>query len=108
MNPKKFSGPWNFGTKKNTVTNVLEIVKQIVKIWGKGKIKFKTNQKYYEQVNLQLNIEKSIKILKWKPNYSISQSIKTTTEWYKNVIKKEYSPEDITKKQILEFMNDSQ
>ena len=107
MNPKKFSGPWNFGTKKNTVTNVLEIVKQIVKIWGKGKIKFKNNQKYYEQVNLQLNIEKSIKILKWKPNYSISQSIKTTTEWYKKVIKKEYSSEDITKKQILEFMNDS-
>ena len=106
QNPEKYSGPWNFGTKKNTVTNVLEIVKQIVKIWGKGKIKFKKKQKYYEQVNLQLNIEKSIKILKWKPKYSITQSIRTTTEWYKKVIDNDYSPEDITKRQILKFMND--
>ena len=34
--PKKFSGSWNFGSKRNTVTNVLTIVKQIIKIWGKG------------------------------------------------------------------------
>ena len=36
-NPKTYSGPWNFGTNKNTVTNVLKIVKEIVKYWGKGK-----------------------------------------------------------------------
>ena len=40
-NPKKYCGAWNFGTQKNTVTNVLEIVKEIVKFWGKGKISFK-------------------------------------------------------------------
>ena len=39
--PKRYSGPWNFGTKKNTVTNVLKIVNEIVKFWGKGKITFK-------------------------------------------------------------------
>ena len=55
---------------------------------------------------MQLNIEKSIKILKWKPKYSITQSIRTTTEWYKKVIDNDYSPEDITKRQILNFMND--
>ena len=66
--PKRYSGPWNFGTKKNTVTNVLKIVKAIVKFWGKGKINFKKNQKYYEQTNLQLNINKSKKFLKWNQN----------------------------------------
>jgi len=73
--PKTYSSAWNFGTKKNTVTNVLEIVSEIVKFWGKGKISFKKNQKYYEQTNLQLNIEKSIKILKWKPKYTITKSV---------------------------------
>ncbi len=38
--PKKFSGSWNFGSKRNTVTNVLTIVKQIIKIWGRGKLKY--------------------------------------------------------------------
>lgn len=104
--PKLYSGPWNFGTKKNTVTNVLEIVKEIVNFWGKGKIKFKKNQKYYEQTNLQLNIEKSIKFLDWKPKYSIKKSVIVTTEWYKKVLIDKYSIEKITEKQIRDYMNE--
>lgn len=104
--PKTYSGAWNFGTKKNTVTNVLEIVKELVKFWGRGKIIFKKNQKYYEQTNLQLNIQKAIKILKWQPKYSIIKSIKVTAEWYKKVLVEKYSVEKITEKQIKDYMNE--
>lgn len=38
-NPKKFSGAWNFGTEKNTVTSVLKIVKYAIKNWGIRSIK---------------------------------------------------------------------
>ena len=105
LNPKKFSGPWNFGSKKNTVTSVYEVVKQIVDTWGEGKIIVKKNYKYYEQKNLQLNISKSQNILKWQPRYSIKKSIKTTVDWYMKVCKKNISPEKITIKQIEEFFN---
>lgn len=104
--PKIYSSAWNFGTKKNTVTNVLEIVSEIVKFWGKGKISFKKNQKYYEQTNLQLNIEKSIKILKWKPKYTITKSVQLTAEWYKKVLIEKFSIEKITEKQIKDYMNE--
>ena len=104
--PKTYSGAWNFGTKKNTVTNVLEIVKEIVKFWGKGKISFKKNQKYYEQTNLQLNIEKAMKILKWQPKYSILKSVRVTAEWYKRVLIEKHSVEKITEKQIKDYMNE--
>ena len=104
--PKTYSGAWNFGTKKNTVTNVLKIVKELVKFWGRGKISFKKNQKYYEQTNLQLNIQKAIKILKWQPKYSIIKSIKVTAEWYKKVLIEKYSVEKITEKQIRDYMNE--
>ena len=104
--PKTYSGAWNFGTKKNTVTNVLQIVQEIVKFWGKGKISFKKNQRYYEQTNLQLNIEKAMKILKWQPKYSIAKSVKVTAEWYKSVLIEKYSVETITKKQIKDYMNE--
>ena len=106
-NPKKFSGPWNFGTRKNTVTNVLEIVREIVKVWGKGKITFKKNNKYYEQTNLQLNINKSLKFLNWSPKYSIKKSVRVTTQWYKSVLVDKENIEKITEKQIKEFMNES-
>ena len=51
-NPLKFSSAWNFGSEKNTVTDVLTVVKKIIKIWGKGNLKFKkkiniTNKKIY-------------------------------------------------------------
>jgi len=104
--PKKYSGPWNFGTRKNTVTNVLKIVKEIVKYWGKGKITFKQKQKYYEQINLQLNINKSKKILKWEPKYSIVKSVQITTEWYKKVLLENADVEKITSKQIMNYMNE--
>tara|TARA_Y100000389_G_scaffold183265_1_gene200581 strand:+ start:889 stop:1947 length:1059 start_codon:yes stop_codon:yes gene_type:complete len=104
--PKTYSGAWNFGTRKNTVTNVLKIVKEIVKFWGKGKISFKKKQRYYEQTNLQLNIEKAMKILKWQPKYSIAKSVKVTAEWYKRVLIEKYSVEKITEKQIKDYMNE--
>ena len=103
IKPKTFSGPWNFGSKKNTVTSVSEIVKKITKLWGSGKVRYKKNFKYYEQKNLQLNITKAQKKLKWSPLYSISDSIKVTVEWYVAVYKNKSSAEKITKKQILSF-----
>ena len=81
-------------------------MKEIVKFWGKGKTTFKKNQKYYEQTNLQLNIEKSMKILKWKPRYTIAKSVQITAEWYKKVLIEKFSIEKITEKQIKDYMNE--
>ena len=107
INPKKFSGAWNFGSKKNTTTSVHQVVKKIVKYWGSGKIKLKNQHKYYEQENLQLNIAKANKQLNWQPRFSIDESIKQTIAWYKNVEEKKISPENITIKQIKNFINEN-
>ena len=77
----------------------------MIKIWGSGKIKFKKNFKYYEQKNLQLNIEKTKKKLIWKPYYSINQSVKNTIEWYKEVYLNKKTPKEVTKKQIKQYFN---
>ena len=101
--PKKFSGPWNFGTEKNTVTSVIKIVKYAIKSWGHGDSLINKEKKLYEQTNLQLNIDKSKKILKWKPKYKIRDSVKLTIDWYKKVLSKEITAEEITKKQISDY-----
>ena len=103
-NPKKYSGAWNFGTKKNTITNVQEIVEKIINFWGYGKVKVDKNPKFYEQENLQLNISKAIKHLGWRPKYSITESVKITTEWYKKVKLKKEDPGKITTEQINDYM----
>ena len=62
--PKKYSSSWNFGTKPNTITSVKTLVKYLINFWGKGKIKTSKNT-FHEQKNLQLNIIKAKKFLKW-------------------------------------------
>ena len=104
-NPKKYSTSWNFGSRKNTVTSVLNVVKTMIDIWGSGKIVYKKNFKFYEQKNLQLNILKAKKILKWEPYYTINQSVETTVDWYKQVYIKKKSPKEITIDQIKKYFN---
>ena len=104
---KKYSGAWNFGSKKGTVTSVFEVVKKIIKYWGKGKVKINNKKQFYEQENLQLDISKSKKILKWNPKYSIDQSVRLTVEWYKYVyLNGSKNAEKISYKQIQSYMND--
>ena len=104
-NPIKYSGPWNFGTEKNTVTSVMEIAKFAQGFWGDGEIIFKNQKKFYEQENLQLNITKSKKILNWKPKYSIKQSVYHTIDWYKKVLVKKVNVDEITTQQIVSYMD---
>ena len=104
-NSDKFSGPWNFGTERNTVTSVEQIIHKIIKEWGKGKYKTFNKKKFYEQVNLQLDISKAKKILKWKPKFSIDECVKITIEWYKEVLINKTGVQKITRSQILNYMN---
>ena len=75
-NPKKYSGPWNFGTEKNAVTSVLTIVKYAIKNWGHGKLFIKKQKNIMSKQIYNLILRK--KILKWKPKYKIQQSVKLT------------------------------
>ncbi len=103
--PSKYSTAWNFGSEKNTVTDVLTVVKKIIKIWGKGKLKFSKKNRYYEQKNLQLNISKAKKKLKWRPKLSILESINFTVEWYKKTLIDKENPYEVTKNQIKAFLD---
>lgn len=104
--PKKYASAWNFGTEPNTLTSVKKIVEYIISFWGTGSMEIKKN-KFYEQENLQLNIQKAKKKLKWRPTYNIEESVKLTTQWYKEVLIHKKLPEKVTNDQIKKYMHDS-
>ena len=68
---------------------------------------FEKKYKFYEQKNLQLDIKKAKKNLKWYPTYSVKKGVQITTEWYKNVFKEKKDPYEVTKNQILGYMNEN-
>ena len=103
-NTLKYSSAWNFGNKSNSITTVSQIVQYIIDYWGSGKLKKFSKNKLYEQENLQLDSSKAIKLLKWKPTYSIKESVKVTTEWYYKVLKLNKKPSEVTNNQIDDYM----
>jgi dTDP-D-glucose 4,6-dehydratase len=63
--------------------------------------------KFYEQTNLQLDINKAKKRLKWNPTYSVKKAVQITTEWYLQVFRRKKDPFKVTNKQIVEYMNEN-
>ena len=104
--PAKFTSCWNFGTEPNTVTSVKTIVKYFIDFWGKGNFSI-SKKKYYEQMNLQLDISKAKKYLKWSPTHNIKNSVKISVDWYKRVLVKKENPIKVTEDQIRKYMHDS-
>ena len=96
-----------FGTKNNSVKSVKEIVDYMIFFWGSGKIKVNRENKFYEQKNLQLDINKAKKRLKWIPTYSVKRGVQITTEWYLQVYKDKKDPFEVTNKQITDYMNEN-
>ena len=72
----KFSDAFNFGPQKITNMSVIMVCKKFLK-FSKSNIKISVkSNKIKEHGKLLLNINKSKKILKWKPVYSVNESIK--------------------------------
>ena len=105
VNPKKYSGAYNFGPEAQSIKSVKDVVSMIVSFWGSKSVVIKKNSKFTEHSNLQLNANKSKKILKWKSAYSTRESVKYTTEWYYKVLKKNNTASEVTNDQIKQYMN---
>ena len=104
INPRKFSGSWNFGPSANEVKNVKEVAKIIISHIEKGRktrIIFKKGS--FEEANLlKLNSEKANKFLNWKTKWTMNQALKKTAVWYNFFLKKKNTKE-LTDKQIENY-----
>lgn len=102
--PTKYCEGWNFGPTLDAIVNVWEVASNIIKFYGKGKLKDISNPNdLHEAKLLLLDITKARFELGWKPTLTIEQSIELTVDWYKR-----YMSEDVyelCRKQIERFSN---
>ena len=85
---KKFSGAWNFGPQKGNISVKKFIQKLSKNLELKIKIKILKKSKSFKETHiLNLNIDKSMKHLNWKPKINIDLTAQLTAEWYKNNLK---------------------
>ena len=104
--PKKFSGPWNFGPNSASHLRVKDLVALVIKQYGKGKILMDAQKnELHESKYLSLDNAKSSTYLEWKQKLSIEDTVALTVEWYKNY--KEPNIVQLVKKQVVDFLNKS-
>jgi CDP-glucose 4,6-dehydratase len=82
--PVSYSEPWNFGPREEGNKTVGDVVNEVIKSWGSGKLVTpqSTNQSCEAKL-LTLDITKALTYLNWKPLLSFNQSIINTVDWYK-------------------------
>jgi CDP-glucose 4,6-dehydratase len=102
-----FAEPWNFGPEQSSIVPVRKVVGLVIKSWGSGKWRDKSNpkEKKHEAKLLNLDITKAKRRLGWKPKYSIEKTISCAVGWYKKSLS--LSSEDLLRlceSQIRDFM----
>lgn len=104
-NSKLYSGAWNFGPSSSAVKTVGTLAKEITDIWGSGAIKIaQTDDGLHEANLLHLNCDKAHHLLEWFPAWDFDKAVGNTIQWYIDVSRDGKSAEDVTRAQILNYM----
>ena len=104
LSETNFSGGWNFGPLTRKTFTVKELIK-----YFKSKnpnLRWKHSAPHFknESENLNLNVNKSMKKLSWKPKWNLEKSLINTNSWYFSYYnKKDIS--NITYRQIKDYFN---
>ena len=101
LNPRRFSGSWNFGPRANEVKNVKEVAKIIIRdISSEKKTKIIFKKGSFKEANLlKLNSNKAKEVLNWTTRWTMNQALRKTSQWYKHYLRKK-NTRQLTNNQI--------
>ena len=83
---ERYSGAWNFGPDHESNITVEELVKSLIRHWGKGEFKDLSNRlsnEPHEAKSLILDASKAMNLLNWSPTLNVNEAIEYTVNWYK-------------------------
>lgn len=84
--PDRYSGPWNFGPRGESIRNVDQLARGIIELWGKGSLEYNIDSNAPHEANvLQLNCDKAHHLLGWYPCWDYPATLQHTVEWYRGM-----------------------
>jgi CDP-glucose 4,6-dehydratase len=101
----RISGEWNFGPSLRDKFTVLDLASEVAKHFDIEGVAWsvENSQEPYESGYLLLDSSKSRFALDWSEKLDFSDTIKWTTEWYKNSLV--HNPKNCTNEQIQAFFS---
>ena len=104
--PDKLNGAWNFGPQTSDQITVHELAQRFINVWGNGTIKTpQITTTLHEAHLLNLNTDKAACELKWHPVLDSSSAIDWTAHWYKSWHKTNENGQDLSIRQIKDFVD---
>jgi CDP-glucose 4,6-dehydratase len=88
LNPELKGEAFNFSNE--TQKTVLDLTKTIINLFGSTLEPVIQGQKHGEIQAQYLDSSKAIKVLGWKPKFSLEEGLKKTINWYKNYLETKY------------------
>ncbi len=102
--PVKYSGAWNFGPHPESTIPVKEVVRKVIRYYGKGSWEDTSNStELHEARLLNLDISKARLLLGWNPALNVEEAVKFTVYYYRRYTKKDVYKMCI--KQIIDYTN---
>jgi len=108
--PARYAQAWNFGPMGWADASVGDVADMAVRCWGSGKwVSPKADKAApHEAKTLKLDCSKARDILKWRPIYTLEESVVKAVEWYRDSFKdKRFNALDYTRAQIREYVRRS-
>ena len=79
----RFAEAWNFGPYEDGIGTVETVVEYVLDSWGAGSYEVAIGEHPHEATLLQLNIDKALTHLDWKPQYALKQAVRESVAWYR-------------------------
>lgn len=104
IEPKRYTGSWNFGPAPESIVTVENLIKQVISVWGAGQYRnMVLKNAPHEAGLLMLNCDKAYHQLNWKPAWDFKSAIAKTVTWYKRAFEGAACGQ-LTSEQISQYM----
>jgi CDP-glucose 4,6-dehydratase len=97
---------WNIGPSPGNEIPVRDMVDLFLREWGSGSWVDVANQTNPHEANiLRLAIDKALWQLKWKPCWSVEESVRQTAKWYRCYLNTPQEISELNSEQIIDYQS---
>lgn len=100
------SGAWNFGPEPTSWKSVGDVTRHFIELLGAGQVCVLPDSKKHEAHLLTLDVTKARRILNWRTQWDMAQTLSATADWYAAVAENPSAARSLTERHIASYFKE--